>query len=292
MFGRKILATVSLILTAAVLLLAGCATKNEPALSVENETDAVDATVTATEIQQTQTDVEINQENTTLTEVDEETSAVEEEASAAEESSAEAVPQTVEEIVAYFNESANRIKKEAKTVTKNWEKRTVNNDKTDIPAALESFAETTLPKLMGDDTDPIVWSTREDIRNEFIVPQQDYVSVLKAENVVSATCKDSGGYYEIHIKLKDTKNPTAGVGVGAVCDVIETAEVAEKADFIEEFSTQYYNCEVRVKVDKESGRVVHANYKTPLVLVLRVNLFGTHSGTIGFTFEKDYSIVY
>ena len=161
-----------------------------------------------------------------------------------------------------------------------------------LPDAIEGVAESMLASLMGDDTDPIVWSTREEIRNEFIVPQQDYVSVLKPGDVVSATCKDSGNYYEIHIKLKDIKNPTAGVGVGAVCDVIETSEVAEKAGFVEEFSTQYYNCEVRVKIDKESGRVVHANYKTPVVLIMRVNLFGTHSGTIGFTFEKDYSIVY
>ena len=149
-----------------------------------------------------------------------------------------------------------------------------------------------IASLMGDDTEPTVYSTREEIRTEFLVPEKDYVSVLKASDVASATCRDNGKQYEIYLKLKDSKNPTAGVGVGSVCDVIETAEVAEKAGFVEEFSTQYYNCEVRAIIDKESGRVISANYKTPLVLVMRVNLFGQHSGTIGFTFEKDYTFTY
>ena len=72
MFNRKFLATVSLVLSAAVLLLAGCTTKNEPDPSAENETDAVNAQVTETEIQPTQTDIAINEESTAETQADEE----------------------------------------------------------------------------------------------------------------------------------------------------------------------------------------------------------------------------
>lgn len=294
MFVKKFLATVSLILVLTMLLMAGCGSDNKPETTTAEQTneavtEAVQASTDDTTVyenisEEISSEPEIATEKTSLTE--------EEESSAAEETTTAVQLQTVEEIVAYFNKCANRIKPEAKTVTKNWEKRTVNRDKTDIPDSIESVAENMIGSLMGDDTEPTVWTTREEIRNEFIVPEQDYVSVLKASDVVSASCKDSGKYHEIYIKLKDTKNPTAGVGVGSVCDVIETAEVAEKAGFVEEFSTQYYNCEVRMKIDKESGRVLHANYKTPLVLIMRVNLFGTHSGTIGFTFEKDYTITY
>ncbi len=293
MFNKKILATVSLILAAVVLLITGCGSENEPEPTTAEPTSAVNAETTVNSSDEITVTVENKEENVSeSTTYTEETSAPEKESSTAEETSVSAVPQTVEEIVELFNKSANRIKSEAKTVTKNWEKRTVNKDKTDIPDAIESFAENMLTTLMGDDTEPTVYDTREEIRTEFLVPDQDYVSKLKAESVAKATCTDNGKEYEIYLMLKDHKNPTAGVGVGSVCDVIESAEVADGAPFVEEFSTEYYSCEVRVAIDKETGKVTHANYKTPLVLLLRVQLFGTHSGSIGFTFEKDYTITY
>lgn len=218
--------------------------------------------------------------------------AVSQETTSAEETTAEKAPATTEEIVALFNKSANRIKTEAVKVTKNYEKRTVNEDKLDIPDSLESAARNLLGSVMKDDTDPIVYDTKEDIRENFLVPEQDYVSKLDAADVLKATCTDNGKEYEIYMLLKTQKNPTAGVGIGAVCDVIEAAEVAEGASFVEEFSTEYYNCEVRATIDKASGKVIHANYTTPLVLKVRVNMFGTHNAAVGFTFEKDYTVTY
>lgn len=279
----------SLLVVMSLLLATGCGKQPEPEISEETS---------SSEIQTVQQTEQVNASATTQpvsgNEIKEENSTDEvqtEEASAQEEVS-ESVPQTKEEIVEFFNTGANKIKTNASKVTKNYEKRTVNEDKTAIPGALESFAEEMIAKLMGDDTEPIVYATREEIKSEFLVPDQSYVSKLKAEWVDSATCGDKGDTYEIYLKLKDHKNPTAGVGVGAVCDVIEAFEIAEKASFIEEFSAQYYNCEVKATIDKATGNVIHANYKTPLVLSMRVKLFGTHSGTIGFTFEKDYTITY
>ena len=146
--------------------------------------------------------------------------------------SADALPQTVEEIVELFNKSANRIKPEAKKVVKNYENRIVNEDKVDVPKALESTAKTMMDTFMSDDTDPIVYATKDEIKTEFLVPNQSYVSVLKATDVKSASVTDKGNEYVITIKLKDEKNPVPGKGIGSVCDVIETSEVASKADFM------------------------------------------------------------
>lgn len=288
-FRRKSILTAFLsIITVLSLLVSGCG-KNE-----DNQPDTSTTEAQATEsAQQADSSAASEPSSEKGSEVQTENETVEastEEASTEEAS--EAVPQTKEEIVELFNTAANKIKKNATKVVKNYEKRTVNEDKTEIPGALESFAEETIPKVMGDDTEPTVWATREEIVAEYIVPEQNYVSKLKPEWVISAVCEDKGDTYEITLKLKDHKNPTAGVGVGAVCDVIETHEVAEKASFVEEFSTQYYNCVVRATIDKATGNVIHTNYTTPLVLIMRVNLFGTHSGTMGFTFEKDYTITY
>ncbi|MBR6532007.1 MAG: hypothetical protein IKT61_05845 [Clostridia bacterium] len=199
---------------------------------------------------------------------------------------------TVEEIVALFNKSANKIKTDATKVVKNYEKRTVNEEQLKMPAGLEDTGRDMMKKYMADDTEPIVYETKEDIRNEYIVPDQDYVSKLQPSTVVKATCVDTGKTYEIYFKLKDQKNPTAGNGVGAVCDVIEGYEIADKVSLIKKFDTYYSNCEIKATIDKATGRMIHTNYKTPVMLDLTINMFGTHDVTVGYTFEKDYTITY
>ena len=198
---------------------------------------------------------------------------------------------STEEMVAYFNECANKVKTEATQVVKNSEKRNVGEIV--VPDVLQSTAESLLSSNMKDDTEATVYDTKEEIKENFLVPNQSYVSCLKASDVVKADCKDNGKEYVIYFKLKDEKNPRAGSGVGSVCDVIETYEVAEKApSFLEEFSTNYYDCEVTATIDKATGRMTHAVYSTPLKLNVVVSLFGTHSASVGLTFVKDYSITY
>lgn len=284
---KRIMALISLALICA-LLFASCA-NDKPDSSVPESTTVYEETTMMQEETETEEVTEAVSEiaSEVSTDVAEDVLQTE-----VEETTAASVPTSVEEIVAYFNTAANRIKPEASKVVKNYEKRTVNEDKLVLPSALESAGRSMLASTMTDDTDPIVYETREDITNEFIVPDQSYVSRLKPEWVKSATMTDNGKEYIIRIKLKDQKNPSAGNGVGSVCDVIEANEIAEKASFIEKFTTDYYNCEVVATVDKASGKVVHMNYLTSVVLEVTVNMFGTHDAALGFTFEKDYSITY
>lgn len=198
---------------------------------------------------------------------------------------------TPEEMVEYFNTCANKVKTEGTEVVKNFEKRKVGELK--VPDILQSIAETLIKDNMKDDTDPIVYGTKEEIRENFLVPAQDYVSCLTTDAVEEISYEETETEYVFHIKLKDEKDPRAGSGVGAVCDVIETYEVTEKAPaFLQEFSTNYYDCEVTATINKETGRMVHAVYSTPLTLNVVANLFGTHSASVGFTFVKDYTITY
>ena len=198
---------------------------------------------------------------------------------------------TISEIVELFNTSVNRVKPEAVKVTKNYEKRNVT--KLELPSVLQSMGDTLINEVMKDDTEPIVYATKEEIRDNYMVPNQDYGSKLKASDVEKAVCKDNGKEYEIYILVKSEKNPSAGKGVGSVFDVIEASEMAEKAPaFLKEMSTEYYNCVVKVNIDKASGRVTHANYSTPLYMNVVVDMFGTHKAVMGVTFEKDYTIEY
>lgn len=271
---------IAILLVAAMVFTAGCG-KNE--VGAENG-----ATVPETE----QTTAFQTESTSAIQDVTVEETLTQMSIEITQESTEETVPQTIEEIVEFFNKSANRIKPEASKVTKNYEKRIVDEEKLVVPKSLESAAKGLMDTFMKDDTEPIVYATREEITSEYIVPEQSYVSRLSADSVAEATCTDKGETYEIYIKLKSEKNPVSGKGIGAVCDVIEAHEVAEKASFIEEFSTEYYNCEVKATVDKATGRVIHSWYSVPLVLKVRVNMFGTHSAAAGLTFVKDYTIVY
>ncbi len=199
---------------------------------------------------------------------------------------------TTAEIVKLFNDSANRIKGEATKVVKNYEYRSVDKEHLVVPDFLQSTAESLMTKFMGDDTDPIEYATAEEIAENYMVPAQSYVSKLTEADVAEATCKDNGTEYEIVIKVKDETNPTAGAGVGGVFDVIEASEVSAKVNFVKRFDTKYYDCVVKCKIDKATGRMTWANYTTPLVLDCTVNIIKTVDAAVGLTFEKDYNIFY
>ena len=199
------------------------------------------------------------------------------------------MPTTKAAIVEYFNTGANRVKTEAVRVTKNYEKRTIGEMV--VPQALQSTADSVVRQYLSDDTTPVVYSTQSEIRENFIVPKQDYVSCLTTQDIKDITITDAGEDFEICIYLKDEENPVSGSGVGSVCDVIEAGDVANNK-MVQNFSTKYYNCVVKAKFNKASGRMVWANYTTPLTLDVTVNLLGTHNAKIGLTFEKDYVIEY
>lgn len=199
-------------------------------------------------------------------------------------------PETVEEIVAYFNKNANRVKTEATKVVKNYEDREIKE--VVAPKALQSTAESMVETFMADDTEPVEYTTREEIAENFQVPKQSYVSCLKVSDIEKASCKDMGSYYQIAIMVKSEDNPTAGKGVGAAFDVIEPEEVEGKSDMVEDFSTRYSNCVVVAKFDKKTNRMTHANYMIPTKLMLTVNFAGTHEASIDMSFEKDYTITY
>ncbi len=204
----------------------------------------------------------------------------------------ESTEKTTEEIVKIFNDSANRIKGEATKVVKNYEYRTVNTEHLVVPSALQSMAEEMMTQFMGDDLDPIEYTTAEEIVAEYMVPAQSYVSVLKAEDVKEATFKDNGTEYEITIKAIDCVNPSAGAGVGAAFDVIETSEISEKTSMIEKFDSQYYDCVVKCKIDKATGKMTWSNYTVSVILDCSVKVIKVFDVKCGMTFEKDYNIFY
>lgn len=208
--------------------------------------------------------------------------------------SAQPGQKTKAEIIAIFNESANKVKTEAVKVVKNFENRNHNQEKLVLPSALEGMAADLMDKYMVDDTVPIEYPTKEDIVANYPVPGESWSSQLTQTEVAEAVCNDTGSEYEITLKLNSTKDPEPGIGTAKAFDCITPSEVSASAPaMVEEFSTEYYDCVVKCKIDKATGRTIWSNYSSPVIIRVVVNMgIAKIDAQVGMTFEKDYTITY
>ena len=195
------------------------------------------------------------------------------------------------EIIALFNESANRVKTEATKVVKNYEYKRMLEEHLDVPAALNSMMDTLMGSVMKDDLEPQEY-TGEMIIEKYPVPRETWSSQLTEADVVEATCVDNGTEYEITLKLVESNNPSVGKGVAAAMDTITEEDKAGIPDMVQKMDMRYFDCVIRCKIDKASGRTTWSNYLSPVVFDCEVKMIGTMACKVGFSFEKDYTITY
>lgn len=198
------------------------------------------------------------------------------------------------QIVEYFNESSNRVKTEAVKVVKNFENRTHNAEKLSLPSAIKSVAKSVLESKITDITEPVEYPTREAIIAGYPAPGQEWSSCLDADDVEKAVCTEKGGEYEITLVLKDCVDPEPGKGISKAVACLDVPTVRDTAPpFITAFSAEYYDCVIRCRVEKETGRIVWSNYTAPVLIKVGLDAgFVAFDAEIGLTFEKDYSVTY
>ena len=195
------------------------------------------------------------------------------------------------EIIALFNESANKVKTEATKVVKNYEYKRMLEEHLDVPSALNGMMDTLMGSVMKDDLEPQEY-TGEMIIEKYPVPRETWSSKLTEADVVEATCVDNGTEYEITLKLVESNNPTVGKGVAAAMDTITEEDKEGIPDMVQKMDMRYFDCVIRCKIDKASGRTTWSNYLSPVVFDCEVKMIGTMAAKVGFSFEKDYTITY
>ena len=198
------------------------------------------------------------------------------------------------DIVALYNSAANKVKVEAKKVTRNFKNTRYDTSKSVLPSALESMANPMIEKYVKDDTDHVDYLTKEDIIENYPAPKQTYSSKLTPADVTEATCVDNGKEYVITLKLASCKNPTAGVKVGAACHIMDVTSIkASDSSMIKKFDAIYEGCVIRCKIDKATNRITWANFYTPFTIDAVVNLFFSELVTVAvMSYERDYTITY
>lgn len=202
-----------------------------------------------------------------------------------------AAPQTKAEILALYNESANKVKTNATSVTRNYEDMRHNTEKLELPSLLQSTGESLISQFLKKNETPETYSGNADIIAKFPLPGETWVSKLTEADIAEATCTDNGTEYEIMLKAVTQADAAVGSGVGAGFEVIKTEDVMNAAGFIvKSFNTEYYDCVVKCKIDKATGNMTWANFTTPIVMKVQAKI-GINA-QVGMTFEKDYTIAY
>lgn len=203
---------------------------------------------------------------------------------------ASSAPQTNAEIIALFNESANKVKTNAKKVTRNYEDLSHNEENTSMEG-LESIGKPLISKFLKKNETPVV-SEGADIANGFPVKGESWASKATEADVAEATCTDDGSTYTVTLKFKECTDPAIGSGCGATFDIMKQEDITNAASVVQSASTRYYDAVVTCKIDKATGNMTWANYKLPMVLSVTAKVLLTINATVGMTFEHDYTIEY
>ena len=205
--------------------------------------------------------------------------ATETEAAATEEEATEApkAPQTKEEIINYFNDSVNKVKTDAKSVTRNYSKITLAGSMT-LPSSINGIL-----KLLGG-ADEFVGGQLEknsnltpetytgaQIKAKYPVEGESYASKLTPADVQSATCTENNGKYTITITtVPDAKSASVTHGQGhapKAFNVPLPATINENipgvaTGIVGTASMNYPSSKIVAIIDAETGNVVTADYYT------------------------------
>lgn len=203
-------------------------------------------------------------------------------------------PVTKEEIIALYNTAANKVKVEAKKVTRNFKNTRYDTSKSVLPPSLESMANPMIEKYVKDEVEPVDYTTKEDIIENYPAPKQTYSSKLTPADVTEATCVDNGNEYVITLRLASCTNPAAGEKVGAACHIMDVSAIAESdSSMIKKFDAIYEGCVIKCKIDKATNRVTWANFYTPFTIDAELKILFSDVITVAvMSYERDYTITY
>lgn len=202
------------------------------------------------------------------------------------------------DIVSLYNSSVNRVKSEAKTVTRNYKKLESLPEYLELPSAIESIGSAAIKQFVKGSDTPESWSTKEEINTVFPVGGTDYSSHLTADMVQSASCKDKGTSYQIEIKLYDDTitSPSKGQGYAGVFNTV-TASTFDDINIptvtFNEVTVKGINGSISCTIDKNTKHVTDITFRNADVLSMDVKVaFSNLNAQFALSAEENYTIQY
>ncbi len=200
-------------------------------------------------------------------------------------------PATTEEIVALFNESANKVKTNAKKATRNYQDMRIN--KLEVPSALQALADGAIEKFVKPNMTPEVYEG-ELVAEKYPVSGTDFASKLKPEYLETITCTDNGTEYVIDIKMKDQMNPVyrSGEGVGSIFWTMNIDDIANNAPGFESAELSYYDCTATAKIDKATGNMTYSKFVYNFDMDIKIKMVVSLQAKASLTVDEEYVMEY
>ncbi len=216
----------------------------------------------------------------------------------------EPAPSGTSGIVSYFNDAYSRIYTDADYAVLEWREITNSPSVLEVGSSGGGAARFALSWVLNRlDKQPY-----ERVSPVNVPPAGYSTCSLAAYNVASATCRDNGSTYEIHIKLNTSRsnpenNPSPGSsGVGAITDVLVLSDITEMVSdvaTVQSFSNQYFETELTATVEKSTKHITRLSTISPSIITLSgvdidVSVYSVTiaDARVGLTYEKRYAIYY
>ncbi len=206
---------------------------------------------------------------------------------------ASTAPSTTEEILAYFNTSANAVKTNASSVTRNYLLLSQDPDKLSVPSIAESIADPIINQFVVDDMEPVIYATTEEIIANFPIAGEVGTVNVTTSDISDATIQDNGSTYTIVLNFNDCVNPSFGSEAGSAFTVVKMEDVTGAVSILKSCSLDYYDCSITATIDKATGNLTEIDYYMPVVYNATVSVvFTTVDAGVGIVMDTNYSITY
>lgn len=202
------------------------------------------------------------------------------------------------EIVNLYNGSVNRVKSEAKSITRNYKKLESLDEYLELPSLIQSLGSAAIKQFVKGSDTPESWSTKDEINQVFPVGNTDYSSKMTADMVETASCTDTGSAYKIEIKLYNDKitSPAKGQGYAGVFNTV-TASTFEDINIptvtFNKVDINGINGSISCTIDKNTQRVTEITFRNTDIMAIDVKVaISNASAQIALAVEENYSIDY
>lgn len=210
----------------------------------------------------------------------------------------EQVSKGTEEIVKLYNDSVNRVKGEASSITRNYRHMESLPEYLELPSAIQSIGSAAMDQFVKGTDEPQSWSSPDDIKTIFPVSGEDYSSHLTADMVKNASCTEDNGAYKVSIELQNDAitSPQKGEGYAGVFNTVTASTFSEINIPTVTFQTvdvNGINGAIECTIDKNSGRVTEITFKNTDVLHLGVKVAISNMNVqFALAVEENYTISY
>lgn len=203
-----------------------------------------------------------------------------------------------EEIVKLYNDSVNRVKGEASSITRNYKHMESLPEYLELPSAIQSIGSAAMNQFVKGTDEPQSWSSPDDIKTIFPVSGEDYSSHLTADMVKNASCTEDNGAYKVSIELQNDAitSPQKGEGYAGVFNTVTASTFSDINIPTVTFQTvdvNGINGAIECTIDKNSGRVTEITFKNTDVLHLGVKVAISNMNVqFALAVEENYTIAY